>query len=367
MRPGTGAVLACVIVGCSVAFPAFPDDVCVILGNDSVPTLCAEEDNVNMPFYGMPSRFVIEATHPEYVVTGYGCDPNFTNCPPPSGDDYEFTPAQLKLYDNGIWVVWAYRQSRFWRPRGMIASKVGGSSLNDAHYIAVSKKVAGENSWPQFLVLYCDGNLRLIPHPPAGHASVCFGASVIVGPAEPSERPIAEISSVSYEPSGNTLTVTYYAGGSAELNMSVDRTMASVTVDVNYPTDELAFTTFRSMFVEQGNCDTAKVAFWDDGTPVSDCNVLDANTSPGDDFFFYRERASVHNMSAPDIRIGEFFREIWPDVNGDSRVDLFDFAWFAARWMESECWICGGADIDCDEDVDYHDLSILVDRWLAGT
>jgi hypothetical protein len=133
-----------------------------------------------MPLYGMLSRFVIEATHPGYAITTYDCPPNFSNCPPPSGDDYEFTPAQLKLYDDGIWVIWAYRESYFWRPHGMTASKVGGSSLDDTHYIAISKKVSGENSWPQFLILYSDGNLRLIPHPSLGHLSVCFGASIII-------------------------------------------------------------------------------------------------------------------------------------------------------------------------------------------
>jgi hypothetical protein len=254
----------------------------------------------------MVSKFIIEAVHPRYSVTTYSCPPNFDNCPPSSGDDYEFTPAQVKLYDNGIWVVWAYRGAHFWRPHGMTASRIGGPSLDDTHYIAVSKKVSGENSWPQFLVLYADGNLRLIPHPPLGHLSVCFGASVIIGPAEPSERPIAEINSVSYRPSDNTLTVTYHQGGSAKLNMSVDRTKAVVTVDVNYLTNELPFATVRSMFVDEENCDTAKVTVWNNGSLVSDSTVLDADQKSGDEFVFYREEPSVHNMSAPDIRIGDF-------------------------------------------------------------
>ncbi len=192
----------------------------------------------------------------------------------------------------------------------MTASRIGGPSLEDTHYIAVSKKVSGENSWPQFLVLYADGNLRLIPHPPLGHSSVCFGASVIIGPAETSVRPIAEISSVSYQPSNNTLTIAYRQGGSAELNMSVDRTAAVVMVDVNYPTNELPFATFRSMFVDEGNCDTAKVTILDNGFLVSDSNVLDAAQSSGNEFVFYREDPSVHNMSGPDIRIGDFFKGI---------------------------------------------------------
>ncbi|MEW6369265.1 MAG: BACON domain-containing carbohydrate-binding protein [Acidobacteriota bacterium] len=301
-------LLACLMFGWLTSFPAFCEEACVELANDSVPTLCAEEDNINMPFRGVLSRFVIEATHPQYAVTTYDCPPNFANCPPPSGDVYVFPPAQLKLYDDGTWVVWAYRESQFWRPQGMIASSLGGPSLADAHYVAVSKKVTGEDSWPQFLVLYPDGNLRLIPHPPVGQASVCFGSSVIVGPAAPTARPIAEIGSVSYRPSDNTLTIGYREGGSAILSMSVDRTTAAVTVDIGYPTSELPFATFRTMFVDQGNCDVARVAVWENGTLDSDSGVLDATQTSGDEFAFYRQVPSVHNMSAPDIRIGNFFQ-----------------------------------------------------------
>ncbi|MEW6363161.1 MAG: hypothetical protein AB1714_00830 [Acidobacteriota bacterium] len=165
-------LLAYLTVGWLLSDPCFCEEACVELRNNSVATLCAEEDNVNMALRGVSSRFVIEATHPAYAVTTYDCPPNSTNCPPPSGDSYNFTPAQLKLHDDGTWVVWAYRESSFWRPQGMTASSVGGPSLEDTHYLAVSKKLSGEDSWPQFLVLYADGNLRLIPHPPTSHLQV---------------------------------------------------------------------------------------------------------------------------------------------------------------------------------------------------
>jgi len=97
------------------------------------------------------------------------------------GDDRR-SPVDAGEWDDGTWVVVAYRLGSFWRPHGMTVKR-GSTTFTDAHYIAVSKKVAGEASWPQFLVLYSDGNLRLIPHPPAGRQSVCFGASVIVGTA----------------------------------------------------------------------------------------------------------------------------------------------------------------------------------------
>ena len=265
----------------------------------------------------------------------------------------------------------------------MTASRIGGSSLEDTHYIAVSKKVSGEDSWLQFLVLYADGNLRLIPHPPPIHLSVCFGASIIIGAAEPSERPIAEISSVSYQPSDNTLTLTYYQGGSAKLNMSVDRTMAIVTVDVNYPTNELPFTTFRSMFVDEGNCDTAKVAVRDNGSLVSDCNVLEANQCSGDEFIFYREVPSAHNMSAPDIKIRDFFKKApaligdfcGPDFGpSDGYVDVWDLMQFADHWhtrpgdsnWDSKFDLAGPKFGDPNDYVDVWDLMVFADHWHEG-
>jgi hypothetical protein len=355
----------CIIIGWLTLFPAFSKVPCVILDNNSVSTLCAEEDNINIPLYGMLSKFVIEATHPGYEVTTYDCPPNFTNCPPLSGTDYEFIPAQLKLYDDGIWVVWAYRLSHFWRPHGMTASAHAGPSLEDTHYIAVSKKIAGDNSWPQFMVLYADGNLRLIPQPPLGHSSVCFGASVIIGPVQNSIRPIAEINSVSYQPSDNTLTIIYRQQGSAKLSASVDRTLASVTIDVNYPVNELPFATFRSMFVDQGNCDTAKVSIMDNGSLVSDFNILEAGQITGDEFDFYRTMPSSHNMSAPDIKLKDFYKNVISDLNLDSQVDFSDFAALAVYWKESGCRICGGVNINCDQAIDYYDLKIIVSEWLA--
>ena len=107
-----------------------------------------------------------------------------------------------------------------------------------------------DSEWPRFFVLYMDGNLRLIPHPPEGMARVCFGSSVIVGPAAMSARPIAEIVSVRYLSASKTMEVDYAAGGSAILTLQeVDRTLARVGVTVNYGTVP-PFATFRSMFVE---------------------------------------------------------------------------------------------------------------------
>lgn len=52
------------------------------------------------------------------------------------------------------------------------------------------------------------------------------------------------------------------------------------------------------------------------------------------------------------------------DLNQDCCVDLSDFAMLALYWMESNCGVCGGADLDDDADVDFNDLKKLTDNWL---
>jgi len=55
------------------------------------------------------------------------------------------------------------------------------------------------------------------------------------------------------------------------------------------------------------------------------------------------------------------------DFDGDSRVDLADFAVFAEHWLSSDSnffW-CRGADLTNDGIVDFNDLKKFVENWLA--
>ncbi|MFA5424038.1 MAG: dockerin type I domain-containing protein [Phycisphaerae bacterium] len=53
------------------------------------------------------------------------------------------------------------------------------------------------------------------------------------------------------------------------------------------------------------------------------------------------------------------------DINKNGQVDFFDFAQFAQQWFETDCELCGGADLTGDGDVDANDLSALTKSWLA--
>jgi len=55
------------------------------------------------------------------------------------------------------------------------------------------------------------------------------------------------------------------------------------------------------------------------------------------------------------------------DIDSSGAVDLVDLARLALRWAETGCGRCGGANMTCEGNVDWNDLGVLTDWWLAGT
>ena len=64
----------------------------------------------------------------------------------------------------------------------------------------------------------------------------------------------------------------------------------------------------------------------------------------------------------------------WESIAGDlacpDGVNFVDFAYFADRWLESDCTssnnFCGGADMDSSGTVDMQDIDIFAANWLTG-
>ncbi len=236
--------------------------------NRSNQTTCAEEDNVNVPIFAFPgnvSRFRVVATHPTYEVGVDNCNPNFSGCPTPTPGSPPPPDVCTKIYDDGINVVRVCTMSEWWRPYTMTVVVPGRTA--DAHYLELYRKIQGANEWPEFMVLYEDGNMRLIPHPPMGRLSVCWGSSVIVGPAVPAVRPYVDIQEVRVTPTPLSLDITYRNGGTAHLDISVDRNQAVVEVQVNYDLTN-PFVTFRSMWVVDGNADVDHIQNQDGDFPI---------------------------------------------------------------------------------------------------
>jgi hypothetical protein len=264
--------------------------------NDSYATTCAEDDNVNVPVFARQiNRFRVTATHPIYTVGVDNCNADFSGC---LTSKIQATDNCTKLFDDSINVVEGCTVTGWWRPYTM--NIVVGTGTGSYHYMRLYRKIQDQNSWPQFLVVYEDGNMRLKPHPPAGASDVCFGSSVIFGPAAPATRPYVDIQEVQVNPSAMTLDLTYKSGGMAHVSLSVDRTRAIALVDVNYPSNQNSpIAIFRSMYVSDGNADTDHMQF-----TAGDLSVLTGwENSEGPWWLFHRTIRSKHNTSAPDIRI----------------------------------------------------------------
>ncbi|SEM41607.1 hypothetical protein SAMN04489760_11466 [Syntrophus gentianae] len=274
-----------------------------VADNDTVAGVCAEQDNVSVSYSSSHlTSFTIEASHPTYPVTVDNCKADFTNCSTPD-PGYTFTPRTFKLFDNGLTVIEAVREASWWRPKGMAVSVDARSPVKNIHYIRVYKKISGSNEWPQVLVLYMDGNLRLIPQPSVGQSSVCFGSSIIVGPVVEESRPIAELVSVHFDSASDSLRVIYKSGGSATLLFpEVSRSATKVNVLVDYPIEKGPFATVRSMYVTVGNADVDSVQ-WKDSSGLHNAPILTFPGGKGTEWLFQRQSLSSHNTSAPDIRI----------------------------------------------------------------
>ena len=68
-----------------------------------------------------------------------------------------------------------------------------------------------------------------------------------------------------------------------------------------------------------------------------------------------------YTEAAPDLGAFEF---IMGDCVIDGEVDLADLECLAARWMDTHCGTCGGADFDLDQDVNLEDFRKTAENWL---
>ncbi len=216
------------------------------------------------------------------------------------------------LDDHADNAIWACYEQDWWRGRGMRV--VAGNEVRDGFQQVTfyrrcpgcSTQIPGADSWPSFLVLYQDGNLRLIPHPPQGQESVCYGSSVIVGPVEvpapinAQSRPYVDIQTVTFNPQTvPCFDITYVNGGQAHVCPTVDRSQAVANVEIAYDTVNKPFAVLRCMWVSDGNADVDHIQNYE-----GDFSILSNWTQlTGPWWFFHRDSWSRHNNSAPDIRI----------------------------------------------------------------
>ncbi len=216
----------------------------------------------------------------------------------------------MDLYNDGDVAVRVMDVSGWAFESGMAVHIKGGLSRPDHDFIQFIKRADRDHDPPQIFVLYANGYARIIPQPPVGREQrVCFGASIIIGPApEDPLYPVIPIERLDIDPKMMIIKIRYKNGSSAVLHLEAEpgRTTVRVT-DVTYDTLTEPFVTLRSMWVADDNCDVARVKT-DSSSGATRTYSIDPKheewtTLPGDSWFFFRPTYSRHNTSCPDFKV----------------------------------------------------------------
>lgn len=269
--------------------------------NNSSITTCAEDDNVNIPLFSPGvNLFQVIATHPAYCpCVDADCSPDSSGC----GKERKTDTCRELYNDHSNNILTGCTVPDWWRGSQTMTVEMGGNAV-PVHYIVWQQRINGSAASPGFFVLYQDGSMRLKPQPPFGVADVCYGSSVIIGPATPTTRPYVDIKNIHINAGLAGLVVTYRNGETATITLAVNRLQAVVYVAVGYQADEtMPFATFRSMWLSDDNCDAARVEYRT-GASTGDYNIINGwSLLEGPGWSFYRDSQSSHNKSSPDIAI----------------------------------------------------------------
>lgn len=113
--------------------------------------------------------------------------------------------------------------------------------------------------------------------------------------------------------------------------------------------------------------------------PVTDTNYGPVDFNDGYwevDFSFEHWYDVAQNADGVPYEVGKYSESaymfgigILAELTGDNIVDFRDFAEFAQGWLDYDCYefnnFCDRADLNFDEHVDYDDLQIMCEDWLA--
>ena len=266
-----------------------------------------DADNRSLKFLSKTKRTAPEWDKPQVIATGGAgqyaslVTSGFVDLADLQGMD---------LYNDGDVAVRVMDVSGWPFESGMAVNIVGGPSRPDHDFIQFLKRADNDHDPPQIFVLYANGYARIIPQPPAGREQrVCFGASMILGPAEEdSLYPITAIERLDIDPLKMTITVKYKNGSSAVLYLQAEPGKTTVRVtDVTYDTVTMPFVTMRSMWVADDNSDIAGVQTASSSGGLQTYTIVSQpeewTTLTGNSWLFYRPTYSRHNTSAPDFKI----------------------------------------------------------------
>jgi hypothetical protein len=310
----------------------FAETQTVTVINATVPTKCAEEDNVYIKLQSPDvTKFTFDAVQPIYAakVRFNRRAPDFTNCTfgplvdaqkakaqvkapaPVAAPPAPFKPASQVLYEDADIIINGIRYPDFWR-KSPVPLTVAGIRQANWHLLQVFTKGSKLRGKPfEYLVLYPqDGYWRSRMMPVKGRGENVYGASFLIGPVDEIERPFVEIASINIDPKARRFDVVFAKGGKGKLEFG-EPTPTSFSVNVELErsanTLNLPFAAVRSMFVSESNADSARLMVR--ATPSSDWKgdlLSVAKESQAAEVKIDRVVPSKHNTLSPDFVFKNF-------------------------------------------------------------
>jgi hypothetical protein len=278
--------------------------------NASVPTLCAETDNVYLQFLSAEvRRFQIVAEHPSYAgtIVADRSAPDFRHCDMSGDPVFKAEPRRVTLYETGDLQLIGYTFSSFWRPN-TVPVRVGQRVENGLHLLQLFTKYRQRTE--EVLVVYPpDGYWRARPLPPPHLGYSAYGSSFLLGPVEPGGRPFVDIREIAFDPTSLAFRLALARGGSANLRVeAVDEEHIALAAALDPAVaPPLPFAALRSMFVTDTNADTAEATWLSPGARSFKVTpVMDFRRASVTEFRAGRRLPSRHNTSAPDMVLRDF-------------------------------------------------------------
>ena len=285
------------------------DDIAVDVVNASVPTLCAEKDNVSLNFVSAAvRRFTVAAEHPAYIgtLTADRAAPDFSHCDfaAPAGAATA-APRRVTIYETEEWQLVGHVLPNFWRTSA-VTVRVGDRIETGIHLLQLWTRF--EERAEEVLVLYPpDGYWRARPLPPAHMRWSAYGSSFLVGPVETEGRPVVDIREVAFDPAIRSFRLTFARGGTATVRLAAldqQRIVLDVGLD---PVADHPFAALRSMFVSDTEADVARVRWRaKGGDGWQQAPVMDFTRASAVELWAGRAVPSRHNVSAPDMAFRDF-------------------------------------------------------------
>ncbi len=278
--------------------------------NASVPTLCAETDNVYLKLMSAQvRRFTIEAVHPAYAgtIVADRTAPDFRNCDMAGDPVHRAEPRRVTLFETADLQLVGHTFSSFWRPND-VPVRVGARVETGLHLLQLFVRFRERSE--EVLVLYpADGYWRARPLPPPHLADSAYGSSFLIGPVETAGRPYVDIADIGFDPAARAFRLTFARGGAATLRLdSVDREHIGLHVMLDAPVEAARpFAALRSMFVTETNADVAQLAWRTPGGPSFEtAPVMAFRNATATEIWAGRRLPSRHNTSAPDVLFSGF-------------------------------------------------------------